>query len=56
MNGFRWEYRETLLHHEELASVEACLNQHGNEGWELVSVVFLPFPGAYRFFFKRPLP
>jgi hypothetical protein len=49
MSMQKWEYlRVTVI------VSDATLNQYGDQGWELVSVIVLPDHPVY--FFKRPKP
>ena len=46
----KWQYRVLNLH--EQANAENYANEHGREGWELVSVI--KHNGATIMYFKRP--
>ena len=49
-----WEYFMKEFNPSDTATVELWLNHQGLLGWELVTVVQSPSPGACLAFMKRP--
>jgi len=49
----RWEYQVIETRHVHQSYLEPILNQHGGEGWELVSAYLTP--NLTTFIFKRPV-
>ena len=51
-----FEYKVFQIEHNELSSIEAALNGHGAEGWELVQILVAEMPlraGAVGLVMKR---
>jgi uncharacterized protein DUF4177 len=52
----KYEYKVFQIDHNELGSIEAALNLHGAEGWELVQILVAEMPlraGAVGLVMKR---
>ena len=46
----KWEYKVIL----DPGLPTGPLNDEGEEGWELISVIYFPADGLVRYYFKRP--
>lgn len=49
----KWEYN--WVTHDGLHGLTMILDERGQKGWELVSVVITPMTTNYVAFFKRPI-
>jgi hypothetical protein len=46
-----WEYKESFCYLKD-QNTNTHLNEYGDNGWELVQVIYRPDIAAYVFFFK----
>jgi hypothetical protein len=52
----KWEYWVEVLNFPSAQGLEDALNEAGEKGWELVSVIQDKEDDAYTFFYKRQKP